>query len=104
MSEPSRGSDATFDQIAEAGASAEQIAQATAKTLALSIWKGAIKPKNLSGGLSTVNLVVEDETGKYVVRVGDDVPTSVPNATPSCKVHREMSPFDGSKSQCLRKL
>jgi thiamine kinase-like enzyme len=74
VSEPSRGSDATFDQIAEVGASAEQIAQATKKALALPIWKGAIDPENLSGGLSTVNLVVEDDTGKYVVRVGGDVP------------------------------
>ena len=75
MSEPNRGGDATFDQIAEAGASAEQIARATEKALALPLWKGSIAPKNLSGGLSTVNLVVEDETGKYVVRVGSDVPT-----------------------------
>ncbi len=75
MSKAGRGSDATFDQIAQIGASEEENTRAVAKARAVPIWTGEIEPENLSGGLSTVNLVVEDGGEKFVVRVGGDVPT-----------------------------
>ena len=40
----------------------------------LPIWTGEISAEPLPGGITNVNYVVEDATGKYVVRVGDDIP------------------------------
>ena len=40
----------------------------------LSFWKGRVDPQPLSGGITNVNFVVEDAGGKYVVRVGGDIP------------------------------
>ena len=40
----------------------------------LPIWKGKITASPLTGGITNVNYLVSDEAGKYVVRVGDDIP------------------------------
>ena len=40
----------------------------------LPLWQGEITTTPLDGGITNVNYVVEDERGKYVVRVGDDIP------------------------------
>ena len=39
----------------------------------LPIWKGAVEPEPLSGGITNVNFVVEDAGEKFVVRVGEDI-------------------------------
>ncbi len=41
---------------------------------ALPIWQGAIVTTPLSGGRTNLNFTVSDETGKYVVRLGEDIP------------------------------
>ncbi|MBL4811083.1 MAG: phosphotransferase family protein [Rhodobacteraceae bacterium] len=41
---------------------------------ALPIWQGAVTLAPLSGGLTNVNYVASDATGKYVVRLGEDIP------------------------------
>ncbi|MDA8746952.1 phosphotransferase [Litoreibacter sp.] len=40
----------------------------------LPIWQGDIKASPLTGGITNVNYLVEDDRAKYVVRVGDDIP------------------------------
>ena len=40
----------------------------------LPIWHGEITAEPLTGGITNVNYLVSDDTGKYVVRVGDDIP------------------------------
>ncbi|WP_136657827.1 choline kinase family protein [Nitratireductor sp. XY-223] len=40
----------------------------------LPIWQGKITVKELAGGITNVNYLVEDAAGKYVVRVGRDIP------------------------------
>ena len=40
----------------------------------LPIWSGAVEPAVLSGGLSNINLTVEDSGRRYVIRVGEDEP------------------------------
>ena len=41
---------------------------------ALPIWEGDITAAPLTGGITNVNYLVEDRRGKFVVRVGDDIP------------------------------
>ena len=41
---------------------------------ALSFWSGDISIEPLTGGITNVNYKVEDSTGTYVVRLGDDIP------------------------------
>lgn len=41
---------------------------------ALPIWSGPVEPALLSGGLSNINLSVEDAGRRYVIRVGEDEP------------------------------
>lgn len=40
----------------------------------LPIWKGKITATPLTGGITNVNYLVSDDVGKFVVRVGDDIP------------------------------
>ena len=40
----------------------------------LTLWKGELKLQPLKGGVSNASFVVEDKTGKYVARVGEDYP------------------------------
>lgn len=44
------------------------------KIKSLPIWQGDIKLEPLTGGITNVNFLAEDNTGKYVVRFGDDIP------------------------------
>lgn len=45
-----------------------------ARINALPIWDGTITATPLDGGITNVNYLVEDASGKYVVRIGDDIP------------------------------
>jgi thiamine kinase-like enzyme len=38
------------------------------------IWQGDVQIAPLTGGITNVNYVVTDNSGKYVVRLGDDIP------------------------------
>lgn len=40
----------------------------------LPLWQGEITAETLTGGITNVNYLVEDAQGKYVVRLGDDIP------------------------------
>lgn len=42
--------------------------------LSLPIWHGTPRLSVLSGGITNVNFRVTDDTGDYVVRIGDDIP------------------------------
>ncbi len=44
------------------------------KIKSLPIWQGNLKLAPLTGGITNVNFLAEDRTGKYVVRFGDDIP------------------------------
>ena len=44
------------------------------KAMALDLWQGAVDPQPLSGGITNRNFLVEDAGGRYVVRIGDDIP------------------------------
>jgi thiamine kinase-like enzyme len=48
----------------------------TAQDIALSlpIWRGTPRLSVLSGGITNVNFRVTDDSGDYVVRIGDDIP------------------------------
>jgi thiamine kinase-like enzyme len=41
---------------------------------ALPVWQGEITAQPLTGGITNVNFLVQDNVGKYVVRVGADIP------------------------------
>ena len=41
---------------------------------ALPIWQGKIETSPLGGGRTNLNFTVTDKTGKYVVRLGEDIP------------------------------
>lgn len=45
-----------------------------ARIRALPLWQGEISATPLTGGITNVNYLVDDGAGKYVVRVGDDIP------------------------------
>lgn len=40
----------------------------------LECWRGPVSPEPLDGGITNTNFVVADGGGKYVVRVGEDIP------------------------------
>lgn len=40
----------------------------------LDFWSSKVEPQPLSGGITNINFVVEDSGGRYVVRIGDDIP------------------------------
>jgi len=63
-----------FDAISNAQGAAEVSAPAIARAKTLPIWKGEVAPELLSGGLSNINLTVEDDGQKYIVRIGSDEP------------------------------
>ncbi len=64
-----------FDAIGDAQGAAEMAAPAIARAKALPIWRGAVEPQLLSGGLSNSNLTVDDAGKRYVVRIGGDEPS-----------------------------
>jgi len=41
---------------------------------AISFWRGKIEVAPLAGGITNQNFVVTDNSGKYVVRLGEDIP------------------------------
>lgn len=47
---------------------------AEARIDSLPCWRGAVAIETLSGGITNANFLVEDDTGRYVVRLGDDIP------------------------------
>ena len=48
--------------------------QAAERIARLPIWKGAVTPVRLAGGITNLNFRVADAEGMFVVRVGDDIP------------------------------
>lgn len=40
----------------------------------LACWRGRVEPQPLGGGITNTNFTVVDGDGKYVVRIGDDIP------------------------------
>ena len=40
----------------------------------LPIWQGSIEATPLTGGITNINYKITDDSGSYVVRVGDDIP------------------------------
>lgn len=40
----------------------------------LPLWQGAVVARPLGGGRTNLNFVVSDDSGKYVVRLGEDIP------------------------------
>jgi len=40
----------------------------------LGFWSTAVEPEPLSGGITNINFVVEDQGQRFVVRIGDDIP------------------------------
>ncbi|OEU56024.1 MAG: choline kinase [Desulfobulbaceae bacterium S3730MH12] len=49
------------------------ITKALTKAINLPCWKGAVYPQPLTGGITNINFVIEDEGEKYVVRIADDI-------------------------------
>jgi thiamine kinase-like enzyme len=52
----------------------EETRNAIARAAGLSFWKGPVTPVPISGGITNINLKVEDGGAHYVVRVGEDLP------------------------------
>jgi thiamine kinase-like enzyme len=44
------------------------------KAATLGCWRGKVDPEPLGGGITNTNFTVDDGAGKYVVRIGDDIP------------------------------
>ena len=53
---------------------ADSAPSAVERAAALSIWKGPVTPRTISGGITNINLLVEDAGERFVVRVGEDIP------------------------------
>jgi len=49
------------------------ITEAVKKAINLPCWKGTVHPQPLAGGITNINLVVEDAGKKYVIRIADDI-------------------------------
>ena len=52
----------------------QAIETAMAQARALPCWTGPAQISVLEGGITNINLLVQDMTGKFVVRFGDDIP------------------------------
>ena len=48
--------------------------QDISKLKSLPIWSGDVSLEPLGGGMTNLNYLAEDRTGKYVIRVGEDIP------------------------------
>jgi len=44
------------------------------KAASLACWRGKVDPRPLGGGITNTNFTVVEGAGKYVVRIGDDIP------------------------------
>lgn len=49
------------------------ITEALTKVINLPCWKGTVYPERITGGITNINLIVEDEGKKYVIRIADDI-------------------------------
>jgi len=47
--------------------------EALTKAINLPCWKGTVYPQPLTGGITNINFIVEDDSKKYVIRVADDI-------------------------------
>lgn len=52
----------------------EQMTEAVARVAGLACWKGPVTPMPISGGITNINLKVEDAGERFVARVGEDLP------------------------------
>ncbi|MCZ6719965.1 MAG: phosphotransferase [Proteobacteria bacterium] len=74
MAEEGREIDGVFAMISGAQGADEHAVEAIERAKNIPIWSGAVEPELLSGGLSNINLTVEDGGEKFVVKVGKDEP------------------------------
>ncbi|QEN88808.1 phosphotransferase [Labrys sp. KNU-23] len=44
------------------------------RAASLACWRSRVEPQPLGGGITNTNFTVDDGTGRYVVRIGDDIP------------------------------
>ena len=49
-------------------------ADPVARAAGLACWSGPVVPEPLAGGITNKNFLVRDRRGRFVVRVGDDIP------------------------------
>ena len=64
--------DAVFKMMEGAQGEDALGAAAIERARGLPIWSGEVEPRLLSGGLSNINLTVEDRDECFVVKVGED--------------------------------
>ncbi len=70
----SREADGVFELLKGAQGAEKLSAAAIERAKGLPVWSAAVQPSVLSGGLSNINLTVEDAGRRYVIRVGADEP------------------------------
>lgn len=70
----SREADGVFELLKGAQGAEKLSAAAIERAKGLPIWSAKVEPAVLSGGLSNINLTVEDAGRRYVIRVGADEP------------------------------
>ena len=66
--------DDVFSMMEGAEGHGELAQAAIERTKALPIWTGPVKPTVQPGGVSNLNLIVEDRGRKYAIRCGEDEP------------------------------
>ena len=66
--------DDVFGMMGSAEGHGELAKKAIERTKRLPLWKGPVEPAVQPGGLSNLNLIVEDEGRKYIIRCGEDEP------------------------------
>ncbi len=74
MAETPKSDDEVYALIGGVRGMEARGAKAIERTQALPVWQGAVEPTLLSGGLSNINLTVDDGGVRYVIRVGEDEP------------------------------
>ena len=74
MTQKPTSDDEVYSLIGGARGMEARSGAAIERARALPIWSGAVEPALLSGGLSNINLTVDDAGERYVIRVGEDEP------------------------------
>ena len=74
MTQKPTSDDEVYSLIGGARGMEARSGAAIERARALPIWSGAVEPTLLSGGLSNINLTVDDGGQRYVIRVGEDEP------------------------------
>ncbi len=74
MTQKPTSDDEVYSLIGGARGMEARSGDAIERARALPIWSGAVEPALLSGGLSNINLTVDDAGERYVIRVGEDEP------------------------------